>query len=151
MYVDLVHSPAASQISSQPYLVGLVKEALEKTEPKTADAVIEQDMGRDIGYDFVTETTGNDSVFYAQLLRSSTYMRFVKNKKALATSYLTMILRQDDKGEYELRNTWIGRVSPPVPGDNNETDESKPYWDSHACIFDKQPLQSRTITRVCPY
>jgi hypothetical protein len=135
----------------QPYLVGLVKEALKSARPGAGETVIEQDMGRDIGYDFVAETNSNDSVFYAQLLRTSTYTRFVKNKKASATSYLTMILRQDDQGEYELRNTWIGRVSPPVPGGNNDTDESKTYWSSHACIFDKQPLQSRTITRVCPY
>lgn len=151
VYVDLVHSPAASQISMQPYLISLAKEVLTKTAPRTIEAALEHNMGRDIGYDFVAETTSNDSIFYAQIVRTNIYTRFVKNKKALATPYLTIILRQDSKGEYELLNTWIGRLTPPQPGGHNETPESKPYWSSHACIFDRQPLQSRTITRICPY
>ncbi|HWZ65595.1 MAG TPA: hypothetical protein VNX65_02230 [Patescibacteria group bacterium] len=151
IYVDLVHSPAALHIAAQPRLVGLVKEALKNSSLKTPMVYLEKDMGRDIGYDFVVEAAVSDSIFYAQLLRKNQYTRFVKNKKALPTSYLTIILQRDDEGSYALHDTWIGRLSPPLPGATDETPGSKLYWDNHALIFDKQPLQSRTITRVCPY
>lgn len=151
VYVNLVRSPAAARIASQPYLLGLIKEALEPTSLTAAVIRIEQNMGRDIGYDFVAETKESDPIFYAQLVRQETYTRFVKNTKPLSTQYLTMILKRDESGQYELDDTWVGRLSPPLPGSYNETQESKSYWNSHAYIFDKQPLQLRTVTRVCPY
>jgi hypothetical protein len=151
VYVNLIQSPAALHISAQPHLLALVKETLQQTNLKVSDIRIEQDMGRDIGYDYVTETGENDGVFYAQLLRENTFTRFVKNGKPNATHYLSMILHRDDDGEYELRDTWIGRLSPPLPGDNQETQDSRTYWDSHALIFDRQPLQLRSVTKVCPY
>lgn len=151
VYVDLVQSPAAAHIASQPHLLGLVREALARRNLNTAEIRMEQDMGRPIGYDFVAPTTENDTVFYAQLLRQSTYTRFVKKGEPLATSYLTIILKRDDSGAYELRDTWIGHLSPPLPGATNEAQDSKSYWSSHAHIFDKQPLQLRSVTKVCPY
>jgi hypothetical protein len=151
VYVNLIGSAAATHIASQPHLLNLVKEALGKMSPRAIEVRTEQDMGRDIGYDFVAETNENDGVFYAKLLREENFTRFVKNGKARATSYLTLILHRDENGDYELRDTWIGRLSPPLPGSAEETPDSKPYWNAHAHIFDKQPIQARTITRVSPY
>jgi hypothetical protein len=151
VYVNLVRSPAAAHIAAQPYLLGLVKEALAPSSLKANIVSIEQDMGRDIGYDFVAETKDGDAVFYAQLVHQETFTRFVKNTKPRATHYLTMVLKRDDEGQYELDDTWVGRLSPPLPGSYNETQDSKSYWSTHAYIFDRQPLQLRTVTRVCPY
>ena len=151
VYTDLIKSPAAAHIASQPSLLTLVKEVLERTNLTGPKVRMEHDMGRDIGYDFVAETSETDVIFYAQGLREDTFTRFVKNGKPQATHYLTVILLKDESGEYELRATWIGRLSPPTPGSNDETSESKTFWGNHAQIFDRQPVQLRTVTKVCPY
>lgn len=151
VYVDLIHSVAAGHIAQQPYLLGLVEEALQRTALHESEVSIEHDMKRTVGYDFVINTTDKDVVFYARLLRDTVYTRFVKNGKPTPAQHLVLILRRDDSGEYELLDTWIGRLIPPRPGSAKETSESKTYWESHAMILDSHSLQTRTLTKVCPY
>jgi hypothetical protein len=151
VYVDLIHSEAAGHIAQQPHLLGLVNEVLRKTTLRELEVSIEHDMGRTIGYDFVVGTTDKDSVFYAQPLREKIYTRFVKNSKPIPAQHLALVLQRDDEGFYELLNAWIGHISPPRPGSINETTESKPYWETHAFVLDNQPIQTRTLTKVCPY
>ena len=151
VYVNLLKSPAGTHIAEQPHVLSLIKEALEQTSLKAGAIRMERDMGRDIGYDYVAETGESDAVFYARLVREEQYIRFVKKGKPQATRYLTIILVRSDAGEYELLDTWVGRLSPPLPGRTDEAPESKDYWSSHAHIFDHQPIQLRTITNVCPY
>lgn len=151
VHVDLIQSQAAKHIAQQPHLLNLIAEALKQTTLSGANAKIEQDMGRVIGYNFVIKTADSNGVFYAQLLRDDTYTRFIKNGKPLATRYLSMILRQDEDGAYELSDAWIGRMSPPRPGTADETAESKPYWATHAIILSNESLQLRTVTKECPY
>lgn len=152
VYVDLVDSPAAVHIADQPRLLSLVKEVLERTHAKAAQIRLEQDMGRTIGYSFVVETSDSDVIVYAQLPRDGdAYARFVKNGKPTATKYLTVIMQRAEDGSYELRDTWVGRLSPPRPGSDSETTESKSFWANHAYVLDRQPMRLRTLTKVCPY
>jgi hypothetical protein len=151
VYVDLIHSDAAKHISQQPHLLGLVQEALRNVSLSDSEVSIEYDMGRPIGYNFVVSTTEKDTVFYAQLLRDNVYSRFVKNGKPLATQHLALVLHRQEDKSYELLDTWVGRLDPPRPGSTNETMKSKAYWETHAVVLDKQPLQSRTITKISPY
>jgi hypothetical protein len=109
-------------------------------------------MGRPVGYNFVVPTNDASKVFYAKVLRDDVYMRFVKEGKPLSTQFLTLSLqRHETDGDYELLGVWAGKVGPPRPGSADETDESRAFWATHAYVFDKQPLQSHTITKVCPY
>lgn len=151
VHVDLIASPAGMHISRQPHLLGLVSEALTQTAARDREVTIECDMGRTIGYDFIVATSDKDTVLYAQCLRDTIYTRFIKNGDPSLTQFLTIKLRRDDSGEYVLHDTWIGRAIPPRPGSAEETPESKPYWSTHARILEGQPLQSRTITKLCPY
>lgn len=151
VYVELIHSEASSHIALQPHLLGLVKEALTQLKVRPSATSIELDMGRDIGYDFVIETAEADTVFYAKLIHENVYMRFVKNGETLSTHFLTILLQHDGDNTYELRDAWIGRLRPALPGSENESDASKSYWSNHAYIFNGQSLQARTITKVCPY
>ncbi|HUS26350.1 MAG TPA: hypothetical protein VMY99_03315 [Nevskiaceae bacterium] len=151
VYVNLLQSHAGTQISQQPYLLGLVKELAQRLAPQTAEVRLDHDMGRDIGYTYVVETTEKDTILYAQRTRDDIFTRFVKNGKPLSTRYLTVILRRDADGAYELHDTWIGRLTPPRPGSTTETSSSKSYWANHAFVFDGQSLQLRTVTKVCPY
>ncbi len=152
VYVDLIHSQAAQHIADQPHLLSLIAEMLPHTTLRGSDFSIEHDMGRTIGYDFVVSTADTDTIFYAQLLRDSTYTRFVKNGKPLSTQHLTLHLHlSEDKTTYELRDAWIGHLSPPRPGSGHETTQSRPYWATHAFVFGNQSLQLRTVTKKCPY
>lgn len=152
---DLIYSDAAKRIAQQPHILELAEEALQTVTPGVSQENsigIECDMGRPIGYSFVIATKETDNIFYAQPVRDNIYSRFVKNGEPLVTQYLTMILdRQDEDMTYELLDVWIGTLIPPRPGSDNETPESLPYWTNHAFILDNQQLQTRTITKACPY
>lgn len=152
VFVDLIASEAGRHISRQPYLLRLLGEALQDIALHESTVVVEQDMGRDIGYNFVVDTSAADSIFYARLVGDKLYTRFVRSAQAHPTRYLAIMLhRQAQRGEYELDNAWIGRLAPPRPGGADETAESRHYWSTHAVIPGDQPLQLRTVTKVCPY
>lgn len=151
VYVDLIHSKAAKHISQQPHLLGLVKEVLASTNATKPSITIEQDMGRNIGYDFVVKTNDKDTVFYAQVLRSNNFMPYIKNGSPASTNYLTLILEKRKDDSYELTNAWIGRLSPPCPGSENESADSKDFWAEHAVVLGTQHLQLKTVTKECPY
>lgn len=151
VYVNLIHSEVSVRISRQPYLLGLIKDGLSGMSLKKPELVIEHDFGRTIGNAEVVETTDKDVILYAQILKNDTYTRFVKNRRTDPSSFLTMILKRDEDGNYELVNTWIGKMTPPLPGEADEEPTSKTYWDNHAVVMDGQPLQLRTLTKDSPY
>lgn len=151
VYVDLIRSRAAKHIAQQPHLLGLAKEMLQKASVRGAEPSIEHDMGRSIGYNLVVTTTEKDTILYGRLVRDELFTRFVKNGKPDSTQFLSATLCQDSDAEYELCDIWIGHLNPPRPGSADETSESKQYWLNHAFIFDNQPLQLQTVTKVCPY
>ncbi len=152
VYVDLITSDAAKHIAQQPSLLTLATEVLQHAKLTDKTVSIEQDMGRTIGYDYVVETTDTNVVFYAQLTREDIYTRFVKNGDPLPTRHLTIVLdyNQTDK-QYNLNDIWIGRLRPPRPGSVQATTEGNLFWEKHAFVFENQPLQSRTLTKTCPY
>ena len=151
VYVNLIQSDIAKQISWQPHLLGLVREVLAKTSLKGPEAIVERDMGRPIGYSFVVPTTDANKVFYAKLLREDVYTRFVRDVQPASTQFLTLVLNRNDDDSYALRSITVGKAVPPRPGSPNETDESRPYWAGHAYVFDKQSVQTQTLTKECPY
>jgi hypothetical protein len=151
IHVDLIHSAAANTIGRQPHLLTLLAEALPGITIRDEKHIIEYDMGRPIGYNFIAKTTPDQTVFYAKLINDNLYTRFVKHAKPLVSSYLTMQLQRDSQDSYLLQDVWIGRAMPSRPGSPNESPLSKSYWAEHALIFDSQPIQARTLTKDCPY
>lgn len=151
VYVNLIGSHAGRQIAQQPQLLTLAKEMLAQRVVRGSEVSIEHDMKRLIGYSFIVATTEKDIILYGCLVKDEVYTRFTKNGKPLSTNYLTATLSQDDDGNYELSDVWIGRLSPPRPGSVNETAESKSFWANHAFVLDNQALQLRTLTKTCPY
>ena len=151
VYVDLIYSRAATNIAQQPHLLVLLKELLGQTKIGGSKLSFDKDMGRSIGNTYIVETSGKDTILYAQRIRDNVYTRFVKNSAPLPTQHIAVVLSRDDEGNYELQDTWIGRLFPPMPGSSNETTDSKPYWLNHAFVFNGESIQTRTITRECPY
>ncbi len=151
VYVDLVSSPAAAAVGRDPRLVDMVRRILLQTDAQTPIVRIESNMGKNVGYNMVVETSESDTILYAQLLRQQVYTRFVKNGRPSSTQYVSVILHRDEAGEYELYQLWLGRLRPSQPGSTDESAHSKPYWESHAFVLDTQPIQHRSVTKVCPY
>ena len=151
IHEQLIGSRAGENIARHPQLLSLAKEMFAKVTLQGAEIHLEYDMDRSIGYNFIIETSDKDTIFYARLLKDDTYTRFVKNGKPQPTSYVAVTLFQDDNKDYELSDIWIGHLRPPSPGSSGETAESKRYWSSHALILDNQPMQLKTLTKICPY
>jgi hypothetical protein len=151
VYVNLIASSAGTYLSRQPYVIGLIKEVLEPMVINGTKLTIEHDMGRVIGNTDIVETSSKDTVYYAQPHKKAVYSRYVKNRQPLPSSVLSIILHKDEEGNFELLDTWIGPYSPPFPGDDLATSKSKLFWENHALIQDSQVVQTKTITKVCPY
>ena len=151
VYVNLIASPAGQCLSRQPYIINLIKEVLANTKLTKPQTAIEHDMGRIIGNTDIVETTEKDTIYYAQPNKKNIFLRFAKNRHPSPSHKLTIIIQRDTDGNYEVTNTWIGPCSPPFPGDKKATTKSKTYWESHALVPDAQAVQSKTITKLCPY
>jgi hypothetical protein len=151
VYADLTKPPLSTNISRNPHLLNLIEEAIENLTPAGPTMQLEYDMKRTVGYTEVVETNDTDTVFYARQLKAGGYTRFVKNGKSSQTQHITIILARDETGDYQVKNVWIGKFFPAVPGEPGETAASKDFWANHAVIHNGQPLIASTITKTCPY
>lgn len=151
VYVNLIATSAGRYLSRQPYVIGLVKEVLSCRNLTGPDVCIERDMGRTIGNTDIVATNEKDTIFYAQPYKKTIFSRYVKNRILTPSHKLTIILKQDTDGNYEIADTWIGPFSPPFPGDKKATPTSKTFWQTHALVADTHLIQSKSITKVCPY
>lgn len=151
VYADLLKSPLNSKVSRTPHLLTLVREIIEKQDLDKARIVIEQDMQRTVGYSEQLETKDTDAIFYAKQLKSKTFTRFVKNRRATDTTIVTVILCQDQAGDYEVEDVLIGIAVPPVPDAISATPQSKAYWQNHAVVYNGQSLVSSSLTKDWPY
>jgi hypothetical protein len=151
IYADLSKAPLSTNISRNPHLLNLLEEAIDNLEPTKPVIKLECDMKRTVGYTDIIATNPADTVFYARQNKGSNYTRFVKNRKSDQATTISLILARDEAGDYELQNVWVGTIFPAVPGEPDETADSKAFWESHAVIHNGQPLISSTITKTCPY
>lgn len=108
-------------------------------------------MGHNIGTTEVVSTTDKDSIYYARPLKTEVFSRFAKNRYPQVSNMLTIVAEQDSEGDYEVTDVWIGGNHPAFPGDKAATVDSREYWENHALVPDSQDIQSKTLTRVCPY
>lgn len=151
VYVKIINSTAARYFSRQPYLLGVVKEALltlDLAEPAVSVAL---NMGRAIGNTHIVSTGAKDSIFYAHPPKKAYSLRFVKNRSLESSPELSLILERDSDGDYEIVNAWVGPLYPPFPDDDGATNESKAYWQTHAFTAGSEPVDLRTITAKQPY
>lgn len=151
IYINLITSSAGHYLSRQPHVINLIKEVLLPMDLSASQIFVERDMGRIIGNTDIVDTTDKDTIFYAQPNKKQIYSRYAKNRYPAPCKMLTIILQKDENGDYEVTDTWIGPHSPPFPGDEHATVKSKPYWENHALVYNTDAIQSKTITKDCPY
>jgi hypothetical protein len=150
VYIDHDATKMALHIQEVPFLLELAKEVLEGCELLQENEAIEKDMGRIVGESTLVETTDADEVIYAVRLGREKYTRFVMNKSAQPTSYVTVILRRADDG-YSLWSAWCGKLVPTSPGGDDEMLESQGFWSKHALVYDETIIKLDTLTTTCPW
>jgi hypothetical protein len=151
VYVNIKGSHAATHIAATPDLLELVQEVVADLEPHEDNIYTDKDMERSVGLSDLVETNETDKVLYAKRLNRDNYTRFVQTRKAEPTKFVTVVLRKDSEGNYELWSAWVGPAAPQFPGDEFETPESKPFWRKHALVWGNQAIQPNTERKDWPW
>lgn len=151
VYAYLTSGAVGSCIARNPHLLSLVQEVVKQRNLKQQVVIIEHDTGRIIGHSDRVATEEGDQIFYATAPKSVKYLRFVKNRKSEQTSLLTLKLQLDDADEYELQEVLIGQFTPPLPSEANALAWHHRYWETHAYVYNGQPLLASSITKNWPY
>lgn len=115
------------------------------------------DFGRVIGETVCVATHAGDQIVYAQREGRRGLTRFVKNRAAEPTAYVTCILKAGDAGdEFFLVTAFIGVPAEPEPWDKNLRDpaakrKSREFWNSHALVWGSEPIVPDTEQTRCPW
>ncbi len=149
-YVGIINSPAGRYFGRQPYLLSVVKDLLLTLDLAGSNVITCQDMGRAIGNTHIVATNAKDAVFYARPPKKTNSLRFVKNRSMEPSRELSLVLRQDNDGDYEIVNIWIGPLYPPFPDADDANNDSKAYWQHHAFTAGSEPIDLQTVTRIAP-
>lgn len=152
VYYDPVGSHTATHFEDTPKLKGLVAEIIANTLLESETMLFDVDMGRVVGTSDLVETDETDEIVYAKRKNRDTYTVFTMSRQPVSCSIVTVALESQADGSYQLVSAWIGsKDSPPFPGDESATPESKPYWSKHALVWGRQEIQPGTETTQCPW
>lgn len=167
--IDRQKSHLDSHASAKPYLAAAFAKISLPEYPNFSMQAVE--FENDIGHSERVATDDTDSIVYARRLGRSGYTRFVKNRKPIATSVLTVILsatdedtgkKYDTHSTYVLWNAFIGSPAPREPTDSyfkknhgesvdKDYAESVQFWDSHALVIDEESIEEGSETSEKPW
>jgi hypothetical protein len=151
VYVGIIGSIAGNYLSRQPHLVAVIKDLLLTLDLTRPRVTVSQDMGLTIGNTHIVATGMKDAVFYANPVKKSNSLRFVKNRSMEPSREVSVVLQRDAEGDYELMEAWVGPLYPPFPDASDASAESKAYWQTHAFVAGSELIEAQSITAVCPY
>lgn len=113
---------------------------------------MERDQGRPIGFTSCMEVGPGDEVFWQRLKGRQVFGKFVSGHQAVATSFLTVNVKPV-RGVWRVIRAYTGRHSPAFPGDRNEAQSSRRFWDKHALLEGTIPVDRKNNPRLwsCPW
>ncbi len=151
VYVNLTSPTVGVHLGRNPHILRIIEEMIVGAKLNGEVVSIEHDTGRLIGNTDIVTTTAEDTIFYAKPQRKDYFLRVAKNRHPIPSRQLTVKLKRDNDHNYEVTDAWIGPNAPPFPGEERATSDSREYWQTHALVQDSQNVQSKTITKDCPY
>lgn len=152
VWYDPISSHAATHIEDTPDLLALAIEVVRQTTIDELYVQLHVDFGRIVGTSDLVENDPADEIVYAKRLNRDEYTAFNKTRAAQPSSLVTIALRQQDDGTYELVSTWIGASdSPAFPGTKQETRDSREFWSTHSLAWGNQEIQPGSETTHCPW
>lgn len=175
--VETEGSHAATHLEEQPGLWELTREILRQIDinaTRDNDAAFEKDLGRPVGVMDLVEVLPGEPRLWAVRKGRETFAPFVVRSERPVTNFVTMVLKHLDLGpipahvgsrlldnrllslppdtkHLDLFTTYIGRLTPPLPGDPRATAESLSYWLRYALVWGSQAIDETTVTNECPW
>lgn len=150
VYLDTEHSHALMHFSHNPKLADAVRKVISVLDIKEDSMRIETCMNEEVGTTDLVETSEDDEIVYALRPLRSTYSRFVKNRKATPSSWVTVDIRREDD-VYTLYTAFVGRLTPSFPGGDYLPEQSKEFWARHALVWGAQEIVLGSETSKCPW
>jgi len=147
---DRPDSHAVTHLSVLP----LVGEALQRIESAGRDDIVEEiDFGRAVGETICVETNDGDEIVFAQRPNRKGLTRFVKNRQPASCNSVTVCLtKAEDNGHFVLATAYVGKRTPAEPWDTEwATEQSVPFWNTHALIWGAESFLAGTETKWCPW
>lgn len=163
--VDSIGSHAATHLQEQEEfgLWEVTKEAIRHTSVVEDDTAIQVDMGRVVGRMDLVETEPSEGRIYGRRRNRDSYIPFVPRDERPLTNFVVLILKRlalerlhaespeprllDPDllalPQHDLFSTYIGVKTPGLPGGNPKylSEESLPFWRSHALILGSQVIE----------
>lgn len=137
-----IHGPVAD----------LLVEAFEKIVLNDEQfKVVQVDFDRIVGKSTCVVTSSQDEIIFAKRPARFGLTRFVKNREAVPCKSIVVILKKAGGNQYVLITAFIGEKAEPEPWDRNATAKSVEFWNSHAMVWNSEPIVSGTETKVCPW
>lgn len=151
VYVDVKTSHAATHFQHHPALLETVQSLIPTLELAGNLVRIEVDTGVEVGHTDLVRTDEDDEIVYALRPRRTQYSRFVKGKKPMPCTWVTLDLRKSDEHVYELYTAFIGKLTPSFPGGDYLPEQSTEFWSKHALVWGSQEVIPGTETTDCPW
>lgn len=154
IFFDAASSHTATHFKDAPTLRGLATGILHGTSLTKPIEAMAIDMGKDIGVTDVVMIDSTDEVVYAMRVarEDQGWVPFTKSRAAQPCRIVSLYLTQNGEQSYELASTWIGPLdSPPFPQMAEATDESVPYWQTHAFVWGSQGIIPDSERSDCPW
>lgn len=137
---DPISSHASTHFGDTPQIVPWVKKIIEQTDIVEPEMAFNTDTGALLGNSELVETDETDEIVYAIRKNRDTYMRFTKSRKSAPESTIAIVLWDVKDGSCALHSAWLGLITPPTPDSPRKTEQSLPFWTSHALIWGTQEI-----------
>lgn len=151
VFVDFENSHFATHLSESPNLKSLVIDVLQKYKINKDKVRFETNLNRVVGKSLLVPTRETDEIVYAKRPHRNSYMRYVKNKTPIPTTYVTIDLVKTGDRTCKIGTAYVGRATPFMPGEEDANSESLIFWNNHAIIWGTQEIIPGTETTQSPW
>ena len=151
---EIVIDRPQSHVATHPTVLPLLGEALSRIHSRGRNNIVEEvDLGRVVGETICVETHEGDEIIYAQRPNRFGLTRFVKNRESEPCGAVTICLNKaEGNGHYILATAYVGHRAPAEPWDTEwATEESVPFWNTHALVWGKEAIVPGTEVNRCPW
>ena len=151
-----------SHVQSHKDVLGVLPEALAKISARGRNFIVEEVVfDRIVGKTICVPTGPGDEIVFAQRPNRFGLTRFVKNREAMDTKSVTIILKKAEDNKYILITAFIGPLAPAEPWDTRNfkrsgnfkkaQKESLEFWNTHALVWGVEETLPGTETTTCPW
>lgn len=151
---EIVIDRPDSHVATHHTVVPLLGEALSRIYSAGRDNIVDEvDLSRIVGKTICVETSDGNDIIYAKRPNRQGLTRFVKNRQPEPCTAVTICLNKaEGNGHYILATAYVGHRAPAEPWDTEwASEQSVPFWNTHALIWGKEAIEPGTETNRCPW